>query len=312
MFIRIALLSVISSFATAAWAGAASLLVLRVEAPASVTYQGITQSLAPSQVIAAGNLLSTGPEGKILLQLAGRGRLVLSSFGELQVHDLTLDETKLSLLGGAVRVNSRASHGAAAQDVRLNVGQLKTRLFGTDAWAAHTVEGDTLCLLAGRADIQINGAEEQRLNESGSCVRRSEAGVIERFNINEDALIVSAVTATAFVDDQRAESAQTADSDSSQPDKVPSPSPIAAPVADAVAQSGWTFVVLSDPRLEPIAARVQELAEQGLPASVRRATVKGRDVHRATIGRFGTHSEANAYASRTLIPLGIRGWAAPF
>lgn len=309
MFIRTALFTVISSLATAAWAGSASLLVLRVEQPASVTHEGITQPLAPSQVIAEGNLLSTGPEGKVLLQLAGRGRLVLSSFGELQVHDMSPDQAKLALRGGAVRVNSRAVQGAAAQDVRLNVGRLKARLLGTDAWAAHTVEGDTLCLLAGRADIQVDGAEEQRLSESGSCLRHTQAGVIERFSIDGEALIVAAVAATAFVDDERATSAQPAAP--LQPEKAPSASAAASVVTDTAVQSAWTFVVLSDPRPDPITVRVQALIEQGLPASARRATVKGRDVHRATIGRFATHSEANAYASRTLTPLGIRGWAAP-
>ena len=308
---RTALLILLSGLGTAAFAASSELLVLRVHAPASLLQADSGSALMPQQIIAAGDVVSTGDNGRVALQLAGQGQLVLSSFTDLKVYEVSPALSKLALLSGALRVDGRATSGKSTQDVRLNVGALKTRLLGADAWAARTLEGDTLCLLTGKVHVQIEGAEEQQLNTASSCLRLDPEGRITRFSIDADPLIAGAIAATALETAARAV-VQAA------PVAAPAPqaaAPIAratiAAAADAAAEGGWTFVVLSNPKPEPITARVEALVAQGLSASSRTAVVNGKTVYRASIGRFATHAQANTYASRTLTPLGIKGWAAP-
>ena len=312
MSTRTTLFVVLSWFGTAALAAPPALLALRVDAPASLLRNGSSSALHPQKAIATGDVVSTDAAGKVALQLAGRGRLVLSNFGELQIHDARPALGKFALLAGALRVDSRATRGQPAQDVRLNIGALRTRLLGTDAWAARTQEGDALCLLTGKISIQIEGAEEQPLDVAGSCLRRAPDGRIERFSIDSDPLLASAIAATAF-EESGSTVAEVPPAAASVPAPKASPPPAASAAVPAAADTsgGWTFVVLSNPRPEPVAARVQALIEQGLPASSRTAVVKGMPVHRASIGRFASRTEANTYAARTLTKLGIKGWAAP-
>lgn len=309
---------------TSAGVAAADLLAVRVVAPASVLHGGNPSALTPQHAIAAGDVVSAGSRGKVALQLAGGGLLTLSSLGDVQVYEARGPRgkapalAKLQLLAGALRVDSRAANSKPAQDVRLNVGSLKTRIFGADAWAANTAEGDTLCLLAGSASVQTGSTTEARLDSPGSCLRREPDGQLSRFAIESDAVIVGAINATAFdgmsgplpIPETVAVAAAAA---------TPAPTPLpdaARPAAGSVpapdaASGGWTVVVLSLSRPEPVATRVQVLAEQGLPASTRSATVNGVTMHRAVVGRFASQAEARAYATGTLAASGIKGWASP-
>lgn len=311
---------------TSAAVAAADLLAVRVVAPASVLHSGNPNALTPQRAIVAGDVVSAGSRGKVALQLAGGGLMTLSSLGDVQVYEAKGPRgkapalAKLQLLTGALRVDSRAANGKPAQDVRLNVGSLKTRVFGADAWAANTAEGDTLCLLAGSVSVQTGAGTEAKLDSAGSCLRREPDGQLSRFALKSDVVIVGAINATAF-DGMSGPlpATETGAVAAAAPSTTPAPTPMPealarpsgpVPVPDA-ASSGWTVVVLSLSRPEPVATRAQVLAEQGLPASTRSTTVKGLTMHRTVVGRFASQAEARAYATGTLAASGIKGWASP-
>ncbi len=300
----------ITGWSFAAAASAAVLTAIRVNDPANITQAGDTRALTPMQAIAVGDVISAGARGKVELQFAGTGLLTLSSLGDLQVFEAQearnkqLALAKLKLLGGALRVDSRAANGKAAQDVRLNVGSLKTRIINAQAWAANTAEGDTLCLLSGTVSVQTDGAEE-RLSAPGNCIRREPDGQLNRFPVERDAVVVGAIDATRFANVTTPIIAAA----SRRPDTDIAVLPaVSTPMAG---KGGWTVVVLSLSRPEPVAARAQVLADQGLPAVTRTATVNGMTMHRVAVGSFATQAEARAYASRTLAKNGIKGWPSP-
>lgn len=295
------------------WAAAADLVAVRVNAPATLLHAGSTTALVPKQGIVTGDVVSAGARGKVALQLGGTGLMTLASLGDVQVFEAKpatgaqLASAKLKLLAGALRVDSRATNGKPAQDVRLNVGSLKTRLLNADAWGANTAEGDTLCLMAGVASVQTGAATDERLDVVGSCLRREPDGQLSRFAVDADPVIVSAIAATRF--EGMGEVVNTLMAEAAAEEAVVKP---AAPVAAAApAGSGWTIVVLSLSNPEPVAARAQALAAQGLPATTRTATVNGATMHRVAVGSFATVTEARAYAASTLAKSGIKGWPAP-
>lgn len=307
---------------TSASASATTLLTVRVNEPATLTHAGAPAALQPQQLVGAGDVVSAGSRGKVALQLSGSGLMTLSSLGDLQVFEAraaagkTPALAKLRLLAGALRVDSRAANGKLAQDVRLNVGSLKSRIYGADAWAANTAEGDTLCLIAGSVSVQT-GSGDERLDAPGSCLRREPDGQLSRFAAEGDAVIVRAIAATTF----EGMSSPLPNAPVAVAEALIQPPPAAqtsskSPVAASVpvpteSSNGWTVVVLSLSRPEPVATRAQALAQQGLPASTRSARVNGMTMHRTVVGRFASQAEARAYAASILAASGIKGWPAP-
>ena len=315
-------------------AAKADFVVVQLAGPTTVQNSSGTSELASGRAIGAGDVVSAGARGKVALQLAGSGLMTLSSLGDLQVFEARAAAgkqppiAKLKLLAGALRVDSRAVNGRPAQDVRLNVGSLKSRVFNADAWGANTAEGDTLCVLAGSLSVQTSSGSDERLDTAGSCLRREPDGQLSRFASASDPVIVGAIAATrlegagAMVSSIEAEALAEASVEA----QVKAVTPVVAPPAAVVAKpkaeimvlpanpagSGgdWTVIVLSLAKPEPVAAKAQALAQQGLPATVRQATVNGQTVHRVAVGNFASAAEARAYAAGTLAKSGLKGWPA--
>lgn len=299
------------------WASAADFVVVRVNAPATLMHGGSPTALVPKQGIVMGDVVSAGARGKVALQLGGGGLMTLASLGDLQVFEAKaalgkqLASAKLKLLAGALRVDSRATNGKPAQDVRLNIGSLKTRLLNADAWGANTAEGDTLCLMAGAASVQTGAATDERLDVVGSCLRREPDGQLSRFAVDADPVIVSAIAATRFEGMGEVVTSLMAEAAAEEAVVTPAAPVVAAAAAPASTGSSWTIIVLSLSKPEPVAARAQALVAQGLPATTRTVTVNGATMHRVAVGSFATVTEARAYAAGTLAKSGIKGWPAP-
>ena len=292
---------------------ASDLVTTRVEGSARVSRGGGNQPLTTRMPVLGGDVLSLSGGSKVSLQLGGQGLITLARGAELQVFDARGGPPsvgRFKLLSGTVRIDSRGSK--PAQDLRLNVGTLKARILGAEAVGANDAAGDTLCVLAGAIEIQTAGSDDARLDIPGSCLRRTPDGLLRNLRLDSDPPIASSLAAT--------EGDPGTDIITLQPPPLragrPAPAPIIAAAAPAAtparpAAGGWTVVVLSLAQREPVEKRSQSLQDQGLPASVRAAEVKGRTVHRVTVGEFATQAQARDFARNTLGKAGIEGWISP-
>lgn len=306
----------------AASAAKADLVVVQVAGPTTVQNASGSGELAAGRAVLAGDVLSAGARGKLALQLAGSGLITLSSLGDLQVYEARAAAgkqppiAKLKLLAGALRVDSRAVNGKPAQDIRLNVGSLKSRVLNADAWGANTAEGDTLCVLAGAVSVQTASGSDERLATAGSCLRREPDGQISRFAAASDPVIVGAISATRLEGagstlssiEAEAQAEATVEAEARAAPARAKTDIAVVPATAASANGEWTVVVLSLAKPEPVAAQAQALAQQGLPATVRQATVNGQTMHRVAVGSFASAAEARAYAAGTLAKSGLKGW----
>ena len=241
---------------------------------------------------------------------------------------------KFKLLAGAMLVDSHsAGNRQLPQDVRLNVGALKTRIYGATVWGASTFEGDTVCLISGAAEIQITDETDHRLDTIGACLRREPSGLLRNLSADSDRILAAAIAATNYSDNPAENTAAAKTVTDAAPLKPlvkpgkpvkaapsttiavvsaePAEAAAATPIAVAKSANGWTVVVLSLATAAPIEARTQSLHDQGLPAVARSASVQGKPVHRVTIGQFVTQAEALAYAHGTLAKAGLKGWPEP-
>lgn len=297
---------------------ASDLVTTRVEGNARVSRGGGNQPLTARMPLLGGDVLSLSGGSKVSLQLGGNGLITLARGAELQVFDAERGGNgslgRFKLLSGTARIDSRGSR--PAQDVRLNVGTLKARILGAEAVGANDAAGDTLCVLAGAIEIQTAGGADTRLDIPGSCLRRTPDGLLRNLRLDSDPPIASSLAATEGDSGEDVITLQ-------PPPRTgrPAPAPIIAAAATppaaaatapaAAARGSWTVVVLSLAQREPVEKRSQSLQDQGLPASVRTAEVKGRTVHRVTVGEFATQAEARDYARDTLGKAGIEGWLSP-
>lgn len=309
-----ALLLVTALFTSStAWA-ASELMAVKVDGTARLVRADGNRALLARMPLLNGDSLSLSGDSRVALQLAGHGLITLARGAELQVFDSRGGATALGrfkLLSGTVRVDSR---GRPAQDIRLNVGSLKARIYGAEALGANDAAGDTLCVLAGAIEVQTAGAPDTRLDLPGSCVRRSPDGLLRNLRLDSDTPMTTALAASEF------RGAAEALAGANRPAPA---TPIIAPVATGAAMSpalaptsgskakGWTVVVLSLSQREPVEQRTQSLLDQGLPASARSAEVKGKLMHRVTVGEFASQGEARDFARSTLAKAGIQGWISP-
>ncbi|WP_158608386.1 SPOR domain-containing protein [Stagnimonas aquatica] len=316
---------------------ASELQVLRVDGGVRSVRADAAVPLLPRNPVLNGDIVTLSANGRAALQLAGAGLITLARGAELQVFDTRAGvpaQGRFKLLSGTVRIDSRVGSGRVPLDIRLNVGSLKSRIYGAEALGTNDASGETLCLLAGAIEIQTSGAADARLDSPGSCLRRTPDGQVRELRLGEDQPMRLALSASEFADPTpltttpmataAARSAPTpiiapvSKPASAPPPAVPAATaatPAAAPSpatsAPATKAGGWTVVVLSLAKREAVENRSQALLDQGLPAATRQIEVKGQILYRSTVGRFSSADEARAYAKTTLADAGIQGWVAP-
>ena len=220
------------------------LQVSKITGTATVNQSGKNKPAEVKQMLRTGDVLTAGAQSRAGLSFGKTGELVLAGLSELQVYEASAGSkqtpalAKLKLLAGAIKVKST---GKPAQDVRLNVGLLKTRIFDAEVWGASTTEGDTVCLIRGAVEIQSSGSEAPtRLATEGSCLRREPDGKTVNIKAASDEILPAAIAATAFPPEALARAIAPVALPPPRPappamaSKVPAPAP--APVAVAMAK----------------------------------------------------------------------------
>lgn len=134
--------------------------------PAWVIREFQTVPLAPGAELRANDLIRTGKDGRILLQMADGSavklgesvRFVIQSARLTQDQGQLLLESTFQTLRGAFRFTS-AFFGAASTGHRVNVdiGAITAGVRGTDIWGRSNPEQDLVCLIEGAIDVSATG-----------------------------------------------------------------------------------------------------------------------------------------------------------
>jgi hypothetical protein len=264
------------------------------------------------------SLLTLGADAELFLHSAdppdaGRGALL-----------------RAQLVRGALRVDGRPKSGLPPQDLRLNLGQLRLRVFGAEVWMERSASAETVCLLSGAVEIQSSAGPE-RLDAPGDCLLFGAHG--RRLHVRPDGeeTLARKLVRTAFAEDyvtriaaEQAPAAAPAQAAPPGTEAAPVPAPAAippppapsaprgaapggavglppAPAAGAAGPgrrepaSGWTVVVASFPEQPAAEAEAARLRALGLQPTVRSRTDQGITKYRVTLGAFAAKEEARAY-----------------
>lgn len=157
------------------WLGAsgaaAPIFAERVKSPAALRTAAETQKLEAGRVVDSEATVVTGSEGRARL-LSGEGlRLELGEDTELH---LVPAAEGAAAAGAAVlldgRLRARAGDRSEPIEMHINVGRLRVRLRGAEAWLEKTAAVDTVCLLSGHVDIQSELDVPWSITRPGYCL----------------------------------------------------------------------------------------------------------------------------------------------
>lgn len=299
-----------------ATAQAADLEVARVENNGNVRHvDGGATALRSRDPLRDGDIVTTGALGHVSIRLAGGGSLVLGEQATLQVNGSVAPDpparaalARLKLVGGALYVDARKSEQGAPADVRLGVGVLQARLYGTEAWAEHSRAGDEICLISGAAEIDTPGAH-QRLDTAGECLRWTTAGGAQRLSAAEAGTLLPRLAATHFSDDfalrysaqqalkygdahpTLAESAGAIEMREVMPATTPH---VAAPAA----VEGWRIVLGAYADRASAARAVRQWQQRKLRTDITETQAGGRRIFEVRCGRYASRAQAEQALAR--------------
>jgi len=212
-----------------------------------------------------GSQVQTGPDGRAELSLNGATTVAIGGATDLLVHSVEQGVLRLRAASGAMRIDSRAAGPYPARDVRLNIGDLRLRISGADAWTELTDRGGQVCLIAGVIDAQ-QPSGSVRMDSPGQCLRQS--GLTAQWSmvplsVLEERVGLVAVQAPKLVAAPKADP---------KIKTLPLPVEVApAPVAEAPAADPTPVpvVVATPPKVEPAAplAKPAEVAVAAAPAA---------------------------------------------
>ena len=142
-----------------------------VQAPAWVERNGLVVAARPGLALQAGDVLRTGPRGRVhidtpdgsIVKLGSEGTIGFNQLALRAQSDGTLFEGVMNVVKGAFRFTTRLAGKANHRDVRVRVGVVTAGVRGTDIWGKSADDKDLVCLLEGKISVSSDGAPEQTM-----------------------------------------------------------------------------------------------------------------------------------------------------
>ena len=305
--------TVLTGVATAAGDTPMRMDIVRLSGTVVGERNGATREIPVPEPIGAGERVHTATGAHAGLQLGAAGLVTLGPDTTLRIHSLfppappgRMGMAKLVLEEGSANIDTRPQDNLPPSDVRLNVGDLKLRLFGAAIWASHAEAEDEICLLHGAVEV-LTRESAQRLDEPGSCLQQGSAGM-RVLSAREAGSLASRIAGTAFPDPyaRTAAVAKAAATPAPAPTQEPLLQPAASqPQAQAPAQAqtqaqtqtsgNWAIVLASVSNRARAEQEAERLRGSGLDARVVSATRgDGAATWRIVSGAYASKPEAES------------------
>lgn len=155
------------------FAQAPAITVDKVEGEVFQSLGGQTSVAGSGQLLPPGTQLRAATDGRAELSIGGARSLALGNGGELRIESAEPTVLPPFALGrGAVYIDTRANGGLPRRDLHLQVGELKLRVDGAEAWAALNNDVAQVCLISGAVEAALPSRVD-RLDLPGQCLSRA-------------------------------------------------------------------------------------------------------------------------------------------
>lgn len=176
----------------------------RVAPPVQILHLNKKLPLLPKRQLEPADRIITGRNGRAALLLENAGQLVLGDDSELYIHSAEPSAenhgalARMALMRGSLRMDSTARPNKLPQDMRLNVGILRVRVYGSEVWAnVEPGQSQTVCLLQGSVEI-LSDVGNELLDNPGDCFRYGNNNVRMKLRPDTDATLARKLSRTAF------------------------------------------------------------------------------------------------------------------
>jgi len=155
-------------------AAAERAMVHGIVPPAWVERQGRIVALRPETYLIEGDVIRTGPGGRVevdlpdgsALSLGERVQLAMPQARMKRVAEADVFDSALHLLKGALRFTTHAIGKSMKRDVRIRVGAVTLGIRGTDLMVVAGEDGDHIMLVEGRIELTGEGMAAPMVMES--------------------------------------------------------------------------------------------------------------------------------------------------
>ena len=256
-----------------------------VRAPAAVMAGTDTEAARVGGRFLPGQQLSTGTAGRVRLTAPGGIQITLGGNTQVQALDEGRESARhLVLLSGAMR--ARAGDRQHPGELHVNVGRLRVRLRGAEAWFEQTPAVETVCLLSGDVDIRSALDLPWSIARPGHCLIVEPDGTWWESDAAAVGVLERKLAMTAF---ERPVVAAKAHALQGAVEAVEDAA-VSAPAGDG--QALWTVVVGSFTEERNALAFAANLSRRLGELSVRAVTEGERTVYRVTLGAYADRTRA--------------------
>ena len=144
------------------WAAGAKVEAMQM--PAWVDRAGIKQPLKPGMELNPGDVLTTGPGARMLLNMDDGSLVKMGEDASLNLaamlppaNDKGYFEAAIHVIKGAFRFTTTELAQTRKRNIDVRIGAVTVGIRGTDIWGSATADQDILCLIEGKISAQREG-----------------------------------------------------------------------------------------------------------------------------------------------------------
>lgn len=264
-------------------------VVHAVQAPAWIERGGAIVALRAGAPLLAGDVIRTGPGGRVQVDLPEGSRVKLGEEVNFQAERLQgrsderggIFDAAFNVLKGAFRFTTGLAGAERRRDVSFRVGAVTAGIRGTDIWGKSMDDGtDLVLLIEGTVELSMESHATMNMQQPLQGVMMMPSGDMQMIEgmAMED---LQRYAAETEMNDDRA----------------------------MMMDSGeWQLVVMSL-RAQHVAERVaQSLVQAGFPASVQRANPGSGEWHRVVLSNLASVKDARMQGDILQGRFGIHGY----
>ncbi|MGQ0698859.1 MAG: SPOR domain-containing protein [Panacagrimonas sp.] len=224
--------------------------------------EGQAAKLLTGAKLEAGTFVRTPGKGAVELSVNGVPTVFAGADAELLLHSVEASMVRMRLSQGAMHIDARVGAGRPSRDVRLNLGELKLRVSGAQAWAQQTSDITQVCLITGVVEVR---RQEQldRIDLPGQCLRVSPTGAAPTWSRVPPEVLNERIALAGIAPDNTQPVQPTPVA--AAPKKI-KPAPVAAPPAIVEPVSPVATVETASPAEAP-PATVETLSPVAVPSA---------------------------------------------
>jgi hypothetical protein len=248
-----------------------------VQMPGWVERAGVRLPVRAGMPLEPADVLETGTQGRIVVQLLDGGTLKVGELARVAVVDLrgpTAEDARFHALfearTGVLRLTTSDVKQISLRDVVVRTPGLTANLAGGDMWVRSMNDGDLVCLVEGGASVTHASTGAVSLTQPLTYVMAARNDVPQPM-------------ATADADRLKAWLAQTE---------------LEPGAGVSLPHGGWVVQVTAEPDAHSAESARERLQKAGYAADLVLTQVKGKTYHRVRLSGFDTQADAKSVAQK--------------